>query len=191
MCVRLIQCLYFFACGKHSDGVSAIRFKMMVAVRGLIFRLVERVARWLTTCVAICSNDLFGLFDSSRRRRKSITCAFNSFICIKQFRNFWAWRFWMPITLFNCKRKCFFYLFLWNICEFLPFAWQFSVFVAFECSCFGTDQQVWLMVFELIGTNNRIAKTNRTLALTNLMNLMTYLANLNCFPIKIQFQWVK
>lgn len=40
-----IQCLNFFVGGKHSDGVSAMRFNMMVAVRGLMLRLVERVAR--------------------------------------------------------------------------------------------------------------------------------------------------
>lgn len=92
---------------------SAIRFKMKVAVRGLIMRWFDadtaaaaddRVVRPLTA-FAICSNGFFELFDSSIRRRKSTTWAFNSFICMEQFRSFCACRFWIPITLFNYFRK--------------------------------------------------------------------------------------
>lgn len=83
-----IQGFDFFAVEWDSTCPSAIRFNIIVAVRGLIFRCAEdRVVRSLTT-VAICSSDFFELFDSSKRRRKSITCAFSSLICIEQLRSF-------------------------------------------------------------------------------------------------------
>lgn len=99
------QCFVFLVDGALSliAGWSAIRFKIIVAVHGLIMRwfdVDERVVR-LLTAFAICSSEFFELFDSSRRRRKSTTWAFSSLICMEQFRSFCACRFWMPITLFN------------------------------------------------------------------------------------------
>lgn len=79
----------------------------MVAVHGLMMRwfdVDERVVRPLTA-FAICSSEFFELFDSSSRRRKSTTWAFNSLICMEQFRSFCACRFWMPITLFSWLKK--------------------------------------------------------------------------------------
>lgn len=103
------QCFAFLIDGALSAVAdwSAMRFKMIVAVHGLMMRwfdVDERVVRPLTA-FAICSSEFFELLDSSNRRRKSTTWAFNSLICMEQFRSFCACRFWMPITLFNWLKK--------------------------------------------------------------------------------------
>lgn len=87
-----------------SMDASAIRFKIIVAVLGLMLRWVDdRLGRPVTTAFAICSSELFESFDTSKRRRKSITWAFSSLIWMEQLRSFCACRFWMPITLFSWK----------------------------------------------------------------------------------------
>lgn len=187
-----------------------MRFKMIVAVLGLILRCaVDRVVRPLTT-FAICSNVFFELFDSSRRLRKSITWAFSSFICIEQLRIFCACRFWIPITLFNCSKgtenewklitfKFFQHFFpsakaidIKCIRKKLPFALLSWISVPCECSCFGKDQlDVEQSVFVVATMQSSVAIASTMPAMTNSMcptMCLVYLVKIHSEDYSLLFQ---